>query len=469
MSKISLKDRQAELWRRGILAEWKLHAVQREIYDAFKKSTSKKFVINAGRRSGKSWFLCVVAAEFAIQNPNSDIKFATPTQRQSRKIIHPLFRQIFANCPTHLKPKYKTFDSVWEFPNGSTITVAGCDGQNADALRGTQSHLALVDEAGFVDADLLSYVVQDILMPQSLLTGGRIILSSTPPISGSHPFMKFVEQAMESGAYIKKTIYDNPMVTPEQIEEFKKEAGGETSDTWRREYECCFLVSTEHAVIPEATTAALEQVVYEMPRPPFYTTTTAVDLGYTDGTGAVFGYYNFPHAKIVIEDELFLSRTTSDKIVDEVRRKEIAQWTKARPPQRIVDGPALAIADLNAVHSFACRAPDKADLAANINRLRMLIADRKLVIHPRCRTLISQLQFATWADQARKKFARDAGGFHFDVLAALIYLVKHIDSHTNPFPAGYGYDPYNDFGYATTHKNSTESLIRRMFPLSRRT
>lgn len=467
-AKITMKMKQEQLWQRGILAPWKLHRVQKEIYDAFWKCRAKKFVINAGRRSGKSWLLCVIAIEFAIQHPNSDIKFATPTQRQSRKIIHPLFRQILANCPKPLKPRYRTFDSVWEFPNGSTITVAGCDGSNADSLRGTQSHLAIVDEAGFVDADKLHYVVQDILLPQSLLTGGRIILSSTPPVSGSHPFMQFVAQALESDAYIKRTIHDNPMVSAEEIEEVKREAGGENSVTWRREYLCDFITDSNYSVIPEATDAVLEQIVYEMPRPPFFHPHTAVDLGYTDGTGAVLGYYNFPHAKIVIEDELFLARSTSDVITAAVRDIERSLWTNARPPLRVVDGPALAIADLNAVHKFACRAPDKSDLTANINRLRMLIADRKIAIHPKCRNLISQIKFATWADDARKKFSRDSGGYHFDLLAALIYFVKHVDMTTNPFPPGYGYDPYNDFGYATEHNTSTVSVIKRMFPMLRR-
>jgi len=167
--------------------------------------------------------------------------------RQTRKIINPLFRNLLANCPKHLRPKYKTFDSAWEFPNGSVITVAGCDGANADALRGTQAHLSVVDEAGFVDPEVLSYVVQDVLLPQSLLTGGRIILSSTPPVSGAHPFMRFVEAAIAEGAYVKKTIYDNPMVSPAQLEEFKREAGGENSSTWRREY-CCIEGNTKLTV-----------------------------------------------------------------------------------------------------------------------------------------------------------------------------------------------------------------------------
>jgi len=234
-------------------------------------------------------------------------------------------------------------------------------------------------------------------------------------------------------------------------------------------HNCEFVVDVNRSVVPEATDAHMERITYEVVKPPFYLPTTGIDLGYTDGTGAVFGYYNFKLDKLVIEDELFLARTTSDKIIAETKRIEVLHWGKDRPPpQRIVDGPALAIADMAAVHKFSCRAPDKTDLAANINRLRMFINDERLIINPRCRNLISQLKFAIWKDDSRKTFARDSGGYHFDVLAALMYFCKHVDMSSNPFPAGYGYDPFTDFGYPRDNESSTTSIIRRMFSLNRR-
>lgn len=462
-SKYTLQQKQEELWRRGVLS-WLLHAGQKKMYAALEGSSGKKFVINSSRRLGKSYLLCLVALEQAYRQPNSQIKFAAPNQKAARKIVFPLMKQILETCPKSLRPKFKLHDGVYEFPNGSEIHISGSEMGQVDSLRGQACDLALVDEAGFMSD--LEYLVESILAPQTLgRANARIIIASTPPVSPDHAFVdKYMQQAMASGAYARFTIYDNPLLSPDEIEEYKKDAGGEESTTWRREYLAEVVTESKNAIFPEATQAdLLDQLIIDVPRPHLFIPITAVDLGYLDYTGILFGYYHFPLAKLVIEDEILINKATSAEIVALILAKEKELWGNNPPRVRVIDGPALVIADMNQTHRFNCRSPEKSDLTANVNRVRIDIAQKRIIIHPRCKNTLSQMRYAVW-DKSHSKFSRSSNGGHWDLAAALIYLCKHADRSTNPYPAGYGFDPYTDFGYPRKHANTAAEQFKAMFP-----
>jgi hypothetical protein len=465
MTKVTAATRQQkldELWRRGVLAPWLLHETQKKMYADIQASSHKKYVINSSRRLGKSFLLSTIAIEYAIKNPNAQIKFAAPSQKMVRKILIPLFRQVLQSCPKALRPKLKTFDGVFEFPNGSEIHIAGSELAQADNLRGTSCDLAIIDEAGFCSD--LEYLVESVLMPQTLTRpNARIIMASTPPPESDHPFTRYAARAQEQGAYAKYTIYDNPMLTRTQIEEYQDEAGGATSITWRREYLAEFLTDASMALFPEATEERIKQIVTEVDRPPFLIPITAIDLGYIDHTGVVFAYYDFPRGKIVILDELLMNKSTSAEIVTAVTAKEKELFGNIPVSNRVIDAPPLTIADLNATHRFSCHAPQKGDLHANVNRVRIDLEANTFIIHPRCRQLITQIQFATW-DKTKTKFSRTSSGGHWDLAAAMIYLAKHADRRTNPAPPGYGWDTYNSWGVPRQHQNETRNVMARMFP-----
>jgi len=434
------------------------------MYAAINSSATKRYVLNCSRRLGKTYLLCVMALEKAIQHPGSDIKIATMSQKATRKIVTPIMRQILDTCPKHLRPKFRVHDGIWEFTNGSIVHTCGTEMNQIDNLRGQACDLALIDEAGFVSE--LEYVIDSVLMPQMLTRpGSRMILASTPPVTPDHAFvLKYMEAAIATGAYSKFDIYSNPLLAPEQIEEFKADAGGADSTTWRREYLAEVMMETKNALFPEVAGGdLLDRMIYEVKRPPFFLPITAIDLGYLDYTGVLFGYYHFQLGKIVIEDEILVNKATSVEIVEMVIAKERELWGDIRPQIRVVDGPALVIADMNRTHSFGCRLPEKSDLSANVNRVRMDLADSRYVIHPRCEHLQSQLRFAVW-DKSRTKFARSSSAGHYDLAAALLYFARHVDRRTNPTPPGYGWDPYNDWGFPRSGQTSTAAVVSTILP-----
>lgn len=426
--------------------EHKLHDAQKEMYSVLNGSTNSIFVMNCSRQIGKSYFLCTFALEYALRNPGAKICYLAPQARMVKKIIIPRIRALLKDCPADLKPQYKVYEQVYYFKNGSEIHIAGTDNERAENLRGQVFHLVICDEAGFMDD--LDYVVTSILMPMISTTKGRIILSSTPPISPDHAFVRYVQQAEAGGYYIKKTIKDNPLVSDEMREELCRLAGGEQSDAWRREYLAEFVTSQEDAILPEATEEQMAKLIQIWQRPLFYDSYVSVDLGYTDNTGILFGYWDFLRNKLIIEDESLFNKPNSSKIAEVVKGKEKELWemnnTIKEPFKRIIDGNDITISDLNSPPHFLRFVKTRNDdLLAAVNEVRIMLQNEQIIINPRCKTLISQMKYGIWdrnGDSKRKKFARSEGQGHFDLLASLIYMVRNIARHKNPYPPGLGLD-----------------------------
>jgi len=437
-----------KLWRLGLVS-WKFHNAQLDIYQAINKSTASTFVINVARQSGKSYMLSGYAIEFALQHPGAKICFLAPTAKAIKKIVLPRIKEILSDCPRDLLPSYKVNDQVYKFKNGSEVHLAGTDAERAENLRGQVFHLVICDEAGFMNK--LDYVVSSILRPLTATVSGKIILSSTPPVSPSHPFKKiFVEQAIKTGNYIKKTVHDNPLISDKIKQQYMEESGGEDSVAWRREYLAEFIIDENEAVIPEANEKKVESLIkkvipnghnisgeHEIMEPMFYDAYTVADLGYTDNTGILFGYWDFNRATLVIQDEALFNKPNTQTISNIIVQKEGALWGQKKPYLRFCDGDPITISDLNSAHQLAFSQTRNDELEASVNSVRLFIQDNKINIDPRCTNLILQLKSAIW-DSSRRKFARSGDHGHFDLIAALIYMVRNIRRARNPNPTGYG-------------------------------
>lgn len=450
------KDKAAEeLWRMG-LTSWKFHQMQLDIYEAIKNMSGSMFVILCGRQSGKSFMLCGYAIEYAMLHPGAKICYLAPTAKAVKKIILPRIKEILSDCPRDLVPDYKVNDQVYQFNNGSEIHIAGTDAERAENLRGQVFHLVICDEAGFMDK--LDYVVQSILRPLTITVNGKIILSSTPPPSPSHPFKGFYDNAKALGNAIKKTINDNPMISDRVKAEYMLETGGSDTVAWRREYMVEFIIDEKQAVIPEATEARVKEMTkqiidynpgaqaaeHQAMRPRFFDTYVVADLGYTDNTGILFGYWDFYRATLVIEDEALFNKPNTKMIADIISQKEQALWADRKPYMRFCDGDPIIISDLTTNHKLTFSQTRNDDLEASVNAVRLFIQDNKIIIDPRCKNLLIQLQSAIWKptnnEGQQKKFAKSADQGHYDLIAALIYMVRNIRRSKNPFPPGLGLD-----------------------------
>lgn len=437
-----------ELWRRGKLL-FKLDKCQKELYDLYYNSSFKVQTWLLSRRAGKSYTLCILALEQCIRQPNSIVKFVSPTKLQVQNNVRPLFNQILSDCPDDVKPEFKEKTQIYYFPNGSEIQLAGTDSKHAEKLRGGDSHIAIVDEAG--SCDDLDNVVKSILLPTTLITRGKIILASTPPKEPDHDFLKFIEEAEARGSLIKKTINDNPRITAQQLEELKVELGGENTDAWKRECLCEIIRSSNTSVVPEFTQDLEKEVVKEWPLPPFYDTYVSMDLGGKDLTVVLFAYYDFRSDKVIIQDEIVMNFNENgnniETLTKKIQEKEKKLWYNILTNEQKV--PYLRVSDIDYIVTGEILKysdykinfiPSKKDnKEAALNNLRAMVGGRKVIIHPRCETLIRHLRNVKWHNlNTKHTFARSPDDGHYDAVDALVYLLRSIVYVKNPYPAHYG-------------------------------
>jgi hypothetical protein len=464
---VSKKEAIRQLWEMGNL-EWKLKGIQRDIKKAFKTQKGFKasdseeaqevFTVLCSRRTGKSFVLCCWAIEICLQTPNAIIKYACPEKNQVEEIITDIIPNFILNdCPEHLKPTWHSQKKAYVFPNGSKIQIAGTNKDKGNKLRGGRAHLCIVDEAQ--DHNYLSYVINSVLGPTTDTTGGKIVLAGTPnPLEPQHEFhVDYILPLKAEGNLIKFNVYQSPVYDEQgdryikKLEHRYRHRGGLNSPEFLCEYMCQIAVDMEAMVIPEFTDEIEAAIVKEVERPPYFDAYIGLDIGFSDLTGLIFCYYDYLNATIVIEDEIVINgpSLTTEKLSELVTDKEKELYTTPdggfkRPFMRIADNNNLIlINDLLRLHGIQFLTTAKDNKEAQINHLRTLINAKRVIISPKCKTLIYHLKNAKW-NKRRTEFDRikDSAtgllkGGHADLLDALIYLVRNIIYTKNPYPRDY--------------------------------
>lgn len=475
-----------KLWRMGRL-EWKLKGIQKEMHSRVYTSTSKRTVLLCGRRSGKTYTTCTIAVEHCLRIPDCVVKYLCPKAKDAKTILRPIMRQILEDCPLDLAPEWKEADKVYSFPNGSVIQIAGTDNGSAESLRGGYAHLCILDEAGFMDD--LNYNLLSILSPTTKTTKGKIILASTPSRDPNHEFLTdFVLPLKAEGNLVTYTIYDNPMFDEQIIlDTIAEYPQGKEDPQFRREYLCELDIQGDtNVVIPELTTDLEKDIVCDQFIPPYYDAYVSMDPGSTDLTVALFGYYDFLRAKLVIIDELVLggegTTITTQPIADGIFRKERMWFVNSltgevtKPTMRIMDNNAkILLQDLQTEHSLDFFPTQKDGKLEQVNKLRLMLNRGQIEINPRCVNLLYHMKSARWKngtsgklDFLRVKASSDGKlkAHHCDALDALLYMVRNVDFNRNPYPSDYNTEQGEHIFNSNKYKSSNKynDFAKAMFP-----
>lgn len=455
------------LWERGEL-DWKFHAGQKQIdklfVDSFLERGTQILVAECSRQFGKSVWAVSKCIELCLQKRRARIRYGTAFFTDLEEFIRPAFDFVLEDCPEHLKPRYIEQKGEYRFPNGSVIKLVGLD-RKPNGLRGNKLDLIVLDEAGYIAR--LKYLYQSVILhTMTHVPDARVIVISTQPTSPDHDFLAFCDgefpgddatpaEAIDR-AYIKLTIYDNPLLTAERIEELERRAGGKHSIAWRREALCERLVDPKRALCIEWKPAFKKQTPLDKFFP-FYRKLDSMDVGVKkDKTVCLFSYYDFRRAVLVVQD--FIAQTgpsmRTDKLEQEIRMKEVELWgirnergellldEKGKPKRypvakRIVDNsdPLLA-QDLSSIHHLPFICTDKDSLHAMVNLVKIWVKQGRLEVWPQCTELLGCLEKGIW-NERRDEFAHSEIFGHYDAFAALVYLVRYVDQviqHDNPIP-----------------------------------
>ena len=441
-------------WKTGNL-KYKLRESQRKIYDARKNCTwSRKFVNCCGRGWGKSFLLFTFCCENAFKYPGSDSVFVAPVLRKVAEYLEPIARDVLQDCPENFKPDWNRANLVYTFPNGSRIIVCGSNQKAFDNIRGGTFKLAVVDEGAY--HDYLIELIERVLMPALNKGNGYLVLSSTPP-DIEHPFdQRYCTEAELGDYYFHATIYDAGY-PPDQIAEFKREAGWKDSDNswkspthelnWKIEYMAeRGLRNPDKTIIPSWDDKYIGDFIKDQFYP-FFFKFESIDIGTKhDLTVILFGYYHYLNATLVFEDEWYCPgpEFTTLKLASLIKIRERNLWGSIQPTLRVSDISDIQN-DLNVTHNLSFVGVSKTELHSMVNRFNLLVESGRVRVSKKCKLLIQTLKNGIW-DKNREEFAHSETGLgHMDALAAAIYTHQSFESwyNQNPIPLTLNADRFN--------------------------
>lgn len=431
-------------WTTGTFLEERLDPLQLELDRTFDhmRPRTRAFILES-RKIGKTYgFLCY-ADKLGRRKPRSVIRMAYPTKLQGKTIILPLMEEMQADCPTDLKwVNREAQDGCWVLPHtGSRLYLAGTDDSDQiDRLRGPKSDLILLDEVPTFKSANLHYLINSVLWPQTLNTGGLLLMSGTPPTSMDHPSVDLIRRAETRGLLIRKTIFDNPRMTPEIIREICREANPDASEEkldkilsgeeegtphWEREFMCRLVSDEEERVTPE-----FEKSIHVAQIPQGIPTLKMLfmDAGHVkDLFAGVFAEIDFGNQTLrclaeyaelrkstneiresMIKIEKFLGWEDEDvlRYLDQTAKQQIYDFNSWKDP---ISGKRFHVLP-------GVRSPGKGQLVVD---LKNYLGQGRVLVSPSCKRLIMSLEHGIWTDAKKEDFQRTPTLGHLDLLDAL--------------------------------------------------
>lgn len=458
-----------ELYRRGNLNHL-LHDGQLKIEQSLSRIPRQIKPILCARGYGKTYYGAKKAVSTCIKK-QARVKIGTEFQTDLEEFLLPNFEAVLSTCPKSSLPRWRSSGSKYIFPNGSEIKLVGLD-RKPNGLRGThKTDLIILEEAGFISK--LENIYYSVIVPTTMHAPHcEILLPTTPPEQLDHFFWTLYDLANLQGDVPVLTIDDNPLLKPEDIKRIEDDMGGRGTVAFQREYLCKRIPDATRQLTPEFTR---ERHVSEWVRPPYFDyliKTTALDSGVRDHTVQLYSAYNFPNATLYIEDELVLSG--NEVITDTIYKRTVEQEEALsyRDVSRWADNNNLIlIQDLNkAGYTDGSKrhwTPTAKDaIEAGVNMVRMWLKEGRLKINPRCRFLIGTLETALW-NKRRDDFDRSKVFGHADALSALVYLIRNVNTRTNPIPVTFQVDLGNAFIRNPNQQSGSAKVLSDAFGIKR--
>ena len=221
----------------------KLTESQRLIYNAANDKEHRIVMCNLSRQQGKTTVVMLLCMKWLTEK-NQDIIYFTPTFTLAKRIYNNIMKML----PLQFVRKANASDLFIEAINGSQLRFFS--GEAAQAARGSNCTKLVIDEAAYIKQEIDGQdFYYNIVLPLTKVHCNKIVMISTPKSTFGfyHDLcMQAISGERDDMIYIKRTIYQDSLIKPEEIEELKK---GYPPMAWKCEFECQF-ISNALSVFP---------------------------------------------------------------------------------------------------------------------------------------------------------------------------------------------------------------------------
>lgn len=296
----------------------------------------------------------------------------------------------------------------------------------------------------------LRYILTAVLNPQLMTTGGWTLQATTPPRSSGHAAASIVLLSEANGTCDYATLFDNPRLTEERVRQYLEAdaaALGLTleeylvSPDFRREWLALIETDPTYAVLPAFTPERRARLVREAQSLSLFSDLYAsMDIGFSPHwTALLYARWTFETQRLRISGERLIRRMGTPELKAAIEEDEERVFGAMRKPfLRVADNNnPILLHDLANIWGLLFVETAKDNLRAAVADVNRWIADGTIEIDPSCKMLIAQMTAATW-DSKGKEFAESADFGHFDLVAALVYLVRNVLPNINRMPRHFG-------------------------------
>lgn len=201
---------------------FKPHPAQQQILDGQKRFTT----VMAGRQLGKSLLVSYLVLR-ELFHQKREIWIVAPNYGLTERIFKNYLMPIVQKYPKDFKislDKYR----IESIATGSYVECKSAE--NPVGLLGATLDFMVMDEA----AEIPEEIFERYLRPTLMVKKGSCVLISTPTTKSNWFFGKYLNTDNDPAwASFHFTSYDNPFITPEELEQIKKKT---PKDVWQQQY-----------------------------------------------------------------------------------------------------------------------------------------------------------------------------------------------------------------------------------------
>jgi len=359
-------------------------------------SEAKHCLLFGGSRSGKTFLLVRSIIIRACKTKSRHIILRQHFNHIKTSVWLETLPKVLATCFPHLTVKWNKTDYFIELPNGSTIFVAGLDDEkHIEKILGKEFSTIYFNECSQLGYNSVQIALTRLAEKSDLRK--KVYYDANPPTKRHWTYWFFIKgihpengQPLEEGQYASMLM--NPQDNLENIDEEYISLLNSLDEKQRKRF-----------LLGEFNDDSDGSAYYAFNRD---VNVTDFDSSYQSGQirigmdfnvmpmTAVIGYR--VNDKFYIWDEMFLENSDTFKMCDQLKAKKYVGtvYPDSTGANRKTSGKSDHVILKEAGFIIqSTRNPFVTDRVNNINRL---LRDGKIIIHPRCKKLINDLEKVTW-------------------------------------------------------------------------